>query len=135
MSGAASHRVVSTGEAPQPVGAYSQAVIAGDFVFVSGLTPRDPDGAMRADLPLRDQVSLVLDNLERIAAAAGCDLRQAVQVLVYLADPADAGTFDEVYRERVSAPLPSRAVLQSGLPAGALELVATFYRPSGEAER
>jgi reactive intermediate/imine deaminase len=129
-SGAAPARAISTPEAPPPVGAYSQAIVAGDFVFISGQTPRTPSGVRLLDASFEEQTEQVLDNIERIAAAAGTSLADAVNVTVFLVDPSHAAAFDAVYRERVSAPPPARAIVQSSLLTGGLEVTATLYRPS-----
>lgn len=119
---------VMTDNAPPPAGAYSQAVIAGRFVFVSGQTPRSASGERRLDSPFAEQVSLALDNLEAIARAADSSLRDAVSVTVYLTDPSRAEQFDEIYRLRVGSPAPARAIVQSSLITGAVEITAVLYR-------
>jgi 2-iminobutanoate/2-iminopropanoate deaminase len=127
-SGGAPRTAVNTLAAPPPVGAYSQAVEAGGFVFISGQTPRSPDGQRLLHLAVEDQITTVLDNLEAIARAAGASMSEAVQVTVFLVDPADAPAFDRLYRDRVGDPAPARAIVQSNLTTGALEVTAILYR-------
>lgn len=126
---------VRTAQAPAPAGSYSQAVRAGSLVFLSGQTPRTPDGIRHADAPFEDQVRIVMENLAAVADAAGASLADAVKVTVYLRDPGrTAAAFDRVYREhlRTAEPLPARALVQSDLPNGEVEVEAILYR-RGEA--
>lgn len=120
---------VTTPLAPPPAGAYSQAIRAGGFVFLAGQTPRLPDGTRIGDAPFEDQARRTLLNLEAVCRAAGVHLRDAVMVTVFLVDPANAPTFDRVWREFVVEPFPARAVVQSDLPGFALEVTA-IVRPA-----
>lgn len=126
---------VSTTTAPPPAGSYSQAVIAGGLVHISGQTPRTPEGDRRGGAPFADQVRLTLDNVESIAAEAGTRLAAAAMVTVYLRDPAaQAAAFDEIYRQHLLAEVapPARAVVQSDLPHGHIEVTAVIPVPSAE---
>ena len=131
MTGA--RRAVSTTSAPPPAGTYSQGVVAGGVLYASGQTPRLPDGTRRGDEPFDVQARLVLGNLGAVVEAAGARLADAAMVTVYLRDPAgQAAAFDEIYRETLgetSCP-PARAVVQSSLPHGELEVTAVV--PLGE---
>ena len=119
-----SPRVVTTPNAPAALGAYSQAVVAGGFVFCSGQIALDPEtGEMIAgDAPR--QAERALDNLRAVLEAAGSSLGAVVRCTLYLADMADFAAVNEVYGRYFphgegDAP-PSRAcIAAAGLPKGA----------------
>jgi 2-iminobutanoate/2-iminopropanoate deaminase len=105
---------VQTSSAPSPSGTYSQALkVEGALVFISGQTPRTPDGARIAGESFREQVRRTLDNVEAIARAAGLSLHDAVKVNVFLRDLKDKAAFDVVYAEYVGDPAPARTLTQS----------------------
>lgn len=125
---------ISTPLAPPPAGSYSQAILAAGTLYISGQTPRRADGRRCGDEPFAIQTQLVLDNLEAIASAAGTSLANAAFVTVYLRDPAtQAGEFDTVYRDflQPSQPFPARAIVQSDLPHGDLEVTAVIPHSTG----
>jgi 2-iminobutanoate/2-iminopropanoate deaminase len=122
----------TTDAAPPPAGAYSQAIRAGDTLYISGQTPRSPDGRRRGDEPFTTQVELTLANVAAIAEAAGARLADAAFVTVYLRDPrTHAADFDAVYREAIGQPTvpPARAVVQSDLPHWDIEVTAVIPIP------
>src|ERR671915_550169 len=94
---AAAKRVIATDEAPAAIGPYSQAIVAGGFVFTAGQIPLDP--ATMAVVPggIREQTERVLRNLEAVLAAAGSSLRNVVKTTCFLADLGDFPVFNEVY--------------------------------------
>jgi len=121
---------IATSEAPAAIGPYSQAVRAGDFVYVSGQLPINPaTGAIEA----RDaagQAAQSIANIEAVLAAAGLGLANVVKTIVYLADIADFAEVNQVYAGRfTSEPLPARAAFQvAALPAEAqVEIEAVAY--------
>jgi 2-iminobutanoate/2-iminopropanoate deaminase len=118
---------IVTDTAATPGGAYSQAIVAGDFVFLAGCTPTRANGEHERGSFL-EQAAVAFDNLEAVARAAGCTLADAVRVGVYLADNADFPAMNELYRERFSEPLPARTTIQSNLPGFAIEVDAVLYR-------
>lgn len=106
---------IDTPNAPRPRGGYSQAVIAGGFVFVAGQRPADP---ATGDMPggIEAQTEVVLSNVAAILEAAGASLRDVVKVTVHLQQlEADFAGFDGVYREHFSDPLPVRTTVGSHL--------------------
>jgi reactive intermediate/imine deaminase len=117
-------RAVVTSEAPEPAGSYSQAIVHDGLVWVAGQTPRRPDGTRLEDAPFREQARQALANVDAIARAGGSSLARALHVTVFLTDPEQRFTFDEVWSEFVSAPLPARAIVQSALPGFAVEVTA-----------
>jgi 2-iminobutanoate/2-iminopropanoate deaminase len=118
---------IVTDTAAGPGGAYSQAIVAGDFVFLAGCTPARPDGEQVRG-PFREQAEAAFDNLEAVARAAGCTLADAVRVGVYLLDMADFAEMNELYRERIPEPLPARTTIQANLPGFAIEVDAVLYK-------
>lgn len=121
--------VLSTDEAPRPAGAYSQAVRAGDFVFVAGQVPRLADSTPIYDQPFEDQVKQTMTNLLAVIEAAGGTLADVVKVSVFLKDETTLGAFDAIYRSYLSEHFPARTSVQSDLPGPAVEVDAVLYLP------
>jgi len=113
---------VRTEEAPAPFqGApYSQAIRAGDFVFVSGQLALQPDHAEIVGDSIEEQTEQVLTNLRAILEAAGSGLDRLVKTTVYLSDLGDFAGMNEVYARHVGEVPPARATIEvSALPSGA----------------
>jgi 2-iminobutanoate/2-iminopropanoate deaminase len=119
---------VSSPDAPRAVGPYSQAVVSGDHVFLSGQTPIDPATGALVDADVGGQTQRCFDNLAAVLAAAGLTFDHVVKVNVYLTSMADFGEMNEVYARQFSEPYPARTtVAVAALPLGArieIELVA-----------
>ncbi len=94
---------------------YSQAIRAGDFLFVSGQGPLDPDTCETRGENIREQTRLTLDNVKAIVEAAGLSLSDVVKVIVVLADQSLYDDFNEVYLTYFSQPLPCRLLVVAGL--------------------
>lgn len=115
------------GDVPPPVGAYSPAVKAGGFVFVSGQVPRDPvTGALVGD-DVESQTKQVIANISRALEAAGASLSDIVSVIVYLSDIDDWGKFNAVYKELMPTPYPTRTALGANLRGIFVEISAVAY--------
>ena len=120
---------IHTDKAPAAIGPYSQAVLAGDFLYVSGQLPLDPvSGAMAGDTAA-EQAEQSIRTLSAILEAAGMTLDDVVKTTVLLADIADFAAVNEVYAKHFTgAVLPARAAFAvRDLPKGAkveIELVA-----------
>lgn len=112
---------------PPPAGAYSPGVRAGNLLFVSGQTPRDPATGQIVGATVEEQTRLTLANMERILRAGGATLENVVSVTVYLADENDWGAFDRIYRSVFSAPFPTRAVVGASLRGILVEISAVAY--------
>ncbi len=111
---------VHTDQAPAAIGTYSQAVQAGETVYLSGQIPLDPETMTLVEGPVETQVRQVFQNLAAVARAAGGGLENAVKLTVYLVDLADFGTVNEVMAEFFTAPYPARAAVQvAALPKAA----------------
>lgn len=108
---------VSTPDAPQAIGPYSQAIRAGQFLFLSGQIPLDPVTGEVVPGDVRAQTRRVLDNISGVLAAAGVSMDAVVKTTVYLIDLADFTAMNEVYATAFEAPAPARSTVQvSRLP-------------------
>lgn len=122
-------RVISTNEAPAAIGPYSQAIRAGDFVYVSGQIPVDPKtGNIPGDIASQARQSL--ENLKAILEAAGCTLDDVVKTTVFAADIANFAEINEVYAGYLDREAPARSfVAVKDLPKGVgLEIEAVAWR-------
>jgi reactive intermediate/imine deaminase len=112
-------RVITTGQAPQAIGTYSQAIEVNGVVYMSGQIPLDP-GSMELVEGIREQIHQVFRNLTSVAQAADATLADAVKLTIYLTDLGDFATVNEVMAEYISEPYPARAAIEvSALPKGA----------------
>jgi reactive intermediate/imine deaminase len=111
---------VHTSDAPAAIGTYSQAVRAGDTVYISGQIGFDP-ATMQLAEGIEPQVHRVFKNLVAIAKAAGLGLDRAVRMTVYLTDLGHFAKVNEIMAQYVGEPYPSRAAIGvASLPRGAL---------------
>lgn len=116
---------------PAPKGPYSPAVRAGDFIFVSGQTPRDPATGQLEANDVAGQTRSTLGNLQRVLEQAGAGLADVVSVTVYLQDAGDWDAMNAVYREVFGAPHPSRTTVGADLRGILVEISAVAYKPRG----
>jgi 2-iminobutanoate/2-iminopropanoate deaminase len=107
-------QAVSTPSAPAAIGPYSQAVRAGDFLFVSGQIPFHPATGAVVEGDVRAQARRVLENLGAIIAAAGGSFDRVVKTTVYLVDMNDFPAMNEEYAKFFGTPAPARATVQVG---------------------
>jgi 2-iminobutanoate/2-iminopropanoate deaminase len=112
---------------PQPGGAYVPGIRAGDFVFVSGQGPHDPQTGDLVAEDVEGQVRATLANVERVLAAAGASLSDVVRVDAYLADLSDFAAYDRVFREAFAGHLPTRTTVQAGLAGIRVEINAVAF--------
>jgi 2-iminobutanoate/2-iminopropanoate deaminase len=121
---------VSSSSAPPAIGPYSQAIRAGNLLFVSGQIPLDPATGAMVEGDLAAQTRRVFQNLEAILAAAGLTFDHVVRTTVYLADMNDFPAMNEVYGTYFPAPAPARATIQAArLPRDArveIDLIAAL---------
>ncbi|HEX4780661.1 MAG TPA: RidA family protein [Usitatibacter sp.] len=112
---------VSTPDAPAAIGTYSQAVRAGDTVYLSGQIPLDPKTMKIVDGDFEAQARRVFDNLRAVCRAAGGDFDRVVRVTVYLTDLANFAKVNEVMSQHFKEPYPARAAIGvASLPRGSL---------------
>lgn len=107
-------QIISTPRAPLPKGPYSQAVVAGDLVFVAGQGPLDPKTGQFVLGEIRDECELTLKNIQAILRACGADLNNVVQCTVYLANLVDFEAMNEVYSRFFPRQCPARTTTQAG---------------------
>jgi len=104
---------ISTPAAPAAIGPYSQAIKAGNLLFVSGQVPIDPSTGALVDGDIAAQTRRVFQNLAEILKAAGASFDNVVRTTVYLADMDDFTRMNDVYATFFAAPAPARATVQA----------------------
>ena len=116
-----SNTAIHTELAPAAIGPYSQAIQAGNTIYVSGQLPIDPATGAFAGNDIASQTRQSLTNMKNILIEAGTDMSAVVKTTVLLADIADFAAMNAVYAEFFSAPYPARAAFQVAcLPKNAL---------------
>ena len=122
---------VITADAPEPIGAYSQGICAGDFVFISGQIPIDPKTNDIICGDIRVQTDLVITSIENILKAEGLVLSDVVKSEIFLKDLDDFQDINEIYASRFSGEIkPARVVIQAAkLPKDVgVEISCIAYR-------
>ena len=123
-------QAVSTPSAPAAIGPYSQAIKAGNLLFVSGQIPTDPATGSIVAGDIAAQTRRVFQNIGEILKAAGASFDSVVRTTVYLKDMNDFAAMNEVYGTFFSAPAPARATVQvARLPKDAMveiDVIATL---------
>jgi 2-iminobutanoate/2-iminopropanoate deaminase len=110
---------IMTDKAPTPIGPYSQAVVEGDFIFVSGQGCINPQTGKLEIGDVRSETKRTFENVRAILEAAGSSLDHVVKCNVYLRDIKDFAAMNEVYETYFAAPFPARTTIQAGaLPGG-----------------
>jgi 2-iminobutanoate/2-iminopropanoate deaminase len=108
--------------APKPKGAYSQAVRAGDFLFVSGQGPIDPNTQEFAFSDIRRETRLTLENVERVLAGYGANRTNIVRCGVFLADGKDFAAMNEEYALFFAEGKPARTTVQATMVADHMKI-------------
>lgn len=112
-------QAIQTHEAPHAIGPYSQAVRAGDTVYLSGQIPLDPVTGEIIDGDFEAMIRRVLDNLKAVCEAAGGTLDHCVKLTVFLTDLGHFATVNAIFEDYFTAPYPARAAVQvAALPKG-----------------
>jgi len=106
-------KVVTTENAPTPIGPYSQAIKANGFIFLSGQTPLDPATQQLVDGGVAEQTERTLKNLEAILKVAGSSLDKVVRCGVFLKDMNDFAAMNEVYGKFFRSNPPARTTVQA----------------------
>ncbi len=125
-------RAVSSPDAPKAIGPYSQAVRAGNVLYLAGQIPIHPKtGELLKDAPIEAQTRLVLDNLKAVLAADGMMMANVVSTTVYMKDLNDFAKMNEVYGTYFTGTTPARATVQvARLPRDvAVEIGAIAVKP------
>jgi reactive intermediate/imine deaminase len=124
--------VIQTADAPAAIGPYSQAVQAGNTLYMSGQIPLDPKTMQIVDGGIEAQARQVFANLRGVAAAAGATLNDIVKLTILLTDLAEFAKVNDIMAAHFDAPYPARATYQvAALPRGAkIEVEAVLVVPS-----
>jgi 2-iminobutanoate/2-iminopropanoate deaminase len=120
---------IQTPDAPRGTGAYSQAIRAGDLVFISGQGPLDPETLEVRGETVEEQTERTLCNLEAIARAAGGSLRDVVKVSAFLASIESFPEFNATYERFFDEPRPARTTTGAELRDILVEIDAVLYLP------
>jgi reactive intermediate/imine deaminase len=122
-------QIIKTDAAPKAIGTYSQAVRAGDTLYVSGQVPFDPASEELLSGDMEGQIRRVFDNLKAIVEAAGGDFSHVVKLNVYLVDLKHFALVNQVMAQYFREPYPARAAVGvASLPRGAqLEMECVAY--------
>jgi 2-iminobutanoate/2-iminopropanoate deaminase len=114
-------------DVPPPVGPYSPAVRAGEFVFVSGQVAVDPLTGTVVGQTVEEQARQTLSNVRRALEAAGASIADVVSVVVYLADENDWAAFNGIYTTVFTRPYPSRTAIGAKLRGVLVEVSAVAW--------
>ena len=115
-----SKRIVFTERAPKPVGPFSQAVISGDFVFISGQIPINPKTSKIAKGGIDMQTVQVLENIKNILESIELSLGDIVKTSVFLSNLENFQAFNSIYSKYFEKKPPARTTVQANLLAGVL---------------
>jgi 2-iminobutanoate/2-iminopropanoate deaminase len=118
---------ISTTTGAQPVGAYSQGLRAGDFVFVSGQGPLDPKTGKIVGDTIEEQTARVLENIKAILEAGEASMADVVKVSAHLSDMSLFERYNRVYASYFPDPKPTRTTVGSQLPGILVEIDAIAY--------
>ena len=114
-------QIIYTADAPEPVGPYSQAVIAGNTLYCSGQIAIDPSTGKLSDGNITEQAHLCIKNIKNILKAANMNLNNVVKTSCFLKEMGDFAEFNEVYAQYFNENKPARScVAVKELPKGAL---------------
>jgi 2-iminobutanoate/2-iminopropanoate deaminase len=120
LNGGLQVKYIYTEKAPKPVGPYSQAVLVGNLLFVSGQLPINPSSGELVRGDFKEAAKQALNNVIEIVRASGGDVRNIAKVTVYLRDITRFSEFNEVYSELMGGHKPARAVIAvSSIPRDA----------------
>ncbi|MGB9857226.1 MAG: RidA family protein [Dictyoglomaceae bacterium] len=111
--------IISTDKAPKAIGPYSQAVKVGNFVFISGQIPIDPNTGRVVEGDIKEQTKRVLENIKGILESLGVSLNNVVKTTVFLKNMDDFSSMNEVYSSYFTENPPARSTIEvSRLPRG-----------------
>jgi reactive intermediate/imine deaminase len=112
--------IIQSDQAPQAIGTYSQAVKAGDTVYLSGQIPLDPNSMELVGGDIENQIKRVFENLKAVCEASGGSLQDIVKLNIFLTDLGNFATVNEVMATYFQQPYPARAAVGvAALPKGA----------------
>jgi reactive intermediate/imine deaminase len=105
-------REITTPDAPASIGPFSQGVIDGETVYVSGQGPVDPETGDVLEVDIGEQTARTLENIEAVLEAADADLDDVVKTTVFVRDMSNYDAINEVYSEYFEAPYPARSAVE-----------------------
>jgi 2-iminobutanoate/2-iminopropanoate deaminase len=112
-----SKKVIFTEKAPKPIGPYSQAIRAGNFIFLSGQIPIDPANGELVGGDIKEKTRRVLENLKGVLESQGLDMQDVVKVTIFLKDMGNFNSMNEVYATYFPSSPPARSTVEvSRLP-------------------
>ncbi|KAB8137576.1 RidA family protein [Gracilibacillus oryzae] len=112
-------KAIHTDNAPQAIGPYSQAIDAGDFVFVSGQIPLNPETMEVVEGDITKQTEQVMNNLQAVLTEAGLTFGNVMKFTIYITDMDNFAAINEAYAKFLQEPYPARATVEvSKLPKG-----------------
>lgn len=124
------NKIIKTPNAPQAIGPYSQAIISGGFIFVSGQIHLTPSGEF-VEGTIEEQTHQIMRNLKAILESAKVSFKNVVKVTIYLIDISDFGKVNTVYESYMAKPYPARETVGvKELPRGAkieISMIATNF--------
>lgn len=118
---------ITTKNAPQPAGPYSQGIVVGDLVFVAGQRPIEPK-TNRCGEGIKQQTEFCINNIASILSEAGSDVSKIIRSNVYLADIGDFDDMNEVYAKMIPEPYPVRTTIQATLRNILVEIEVIAHR-------
>jgi 2-iminobutanoate/2-iminopropanoate deaminase len=122
-------RIVSSKDAPTPIGPYSQGIVTGDLVFCSGQIGLDPTTGLIVPGGASKEAERALLNMKAVLEAAGTGLNEVVKVTLYLKNMGDFSDVNEVYAKHFGESKPARSTVEvSALPRGALVEIEAVAR-------
>ena len=119
---------IKTDKAPEPAGPYSQGIVAGDFIFVAGQRPVDPETGYIPD-DIQGQTRQVIKNIQSILAEHDATLADVVRSGAYLSDLKNFAAMNEVYSEMFPEPYPARTCIGTSLRGILVEIDVIAYKP------
>jgi 2-iminobutanoate/2-iminopropanoate deaminase len=122
-----SKQQITTHSGASPIGAYSQGIRVGDFIFVSGQGPLDPETGQIVGTTVEEQTARVLENIKAILAAGGATMADVVKVSAHLSDLSLFERYNKVYATYFPDPKPARTTVGSQLLGILVEIDAIAY--------
>jgi 2-iminobutanoate/2-iminopropanoate deaminase len=109
--------IINTGQAPAPIGPYSQAILTGNLLFISGQVCLDPVSGELKNKDIQEETHQVMHNLKAILQEAGADFSQVVKTTIFLTDMKQFGEVNQIYGKYFEREFPARETVQvSALP-------------------
>ena len=119
-------KVIHTNAAPAAIGPYSQAIITGNIVFISGQTPLDPETGQLVGSNVVEQTERVIINIKALLEASGTSIEKVVKTSCFLADMNDFAAFNEVYAKHFTGKPARSTFAVKQLPKNALVEIETI---------